>query len=133
MTQTELINAYVLGLSEVINAQWKAYKKGTRQQDSADKDEGSEVNTSDGSGSEHDKAEFNAEMRQIKRQRKNAGKRRRKKNDLSMVVLPSPGDKTVAAEAFQKLTGEQKEQVAAKVNKLTKKVSLQTFTCLSSY
>ena len=36
--------------------------------DSKDKDEASEVDTSDGSGSDYDNRDFNAEVRQIKRQ-----------------------------------------------------------------
>jgi hypothetical protein len=129
MTQLELRNAYVLGLSDVINAQWKKYKISTGQLDSNDKDEASEIDSSDGSGSDYDNRDFNAEVRQIKRQRRQAKRSKKKsKNDLSVVVLPSPGDKTVAAEAFLKLSVEQKKQVAAKVNKHTKKVHPQSCT-----
>ena len=46
----------------------------------------------------------------------------KKKKELSAIVLPLPGDKTVAAEAFDKLTGPQKKMVADRVNKTTKKV-----------
>lgn len=38
------------------------------------------------------------------------------------MVLPQPGDKNVSAEAYDKLDGNQKKLVAAKVNRKTKKV-----------
>ena len=47
----------------------------------------------------------------------------KKKKELSAIVLPLPGDKTVAAEAFEKLTEPQKKMFADRVNKTTKKVT----------
>jgi hypothetical protein len=41
--------------------------------------------------------------------------------------MPKSGDKTVAAEAFQKLSAQQKTNVAEKVNKKTKKVLTMKF------
>jgi hypothetical protein len=52
---------------------------------------------------------------------------KRKQKELSAIVLPLPGDKTVAAEAFQKLSGKQKKLVADRVNRKTKKVLHLTF------
>jgi hypothetical protein len=43
--------------------------------------------------------------------------------------MPKPGDKTVAAEAFAKLSAKQKINVAEKVNKKTKKVLTIKFIC----
>ncbi len=43
-------------------------------------------------------------------------------NELSGIILPQVGDKSVAGEAFGKLTAQQKSMVAANVNKKTKKV-----------
>jgi hypothetical protein len=71
----------------------------------------SEVDTSEGEGSEYDKDDFESELKNKKRQRKENKKssNKKKKNELSAIVLPLPGDKTVAAEAFEKLTGPQKK------------------------
>jgi hypothetical protein len=41
---------------------------------------------------------------------------------LSGCVLPTPGEKTVAAEAYDKLSESQKQLVVEKVNRKTKKV-----------
>jgi hypothetical protein len=43
-------------------------------------------------------------------------------NELSGVILPQTGDKTVAGEAFSKLDDAQKKLVTEKVNKKTKQV-----------
>jgi hypothetical protein len=64
----------------------------------------------------------------LKRQRKEnkiiSTKTKTKK--LSANILPFPGEKTVAAEAFQKLTGPQKQLVADRVNRKIKKVYFPT-------
>ncbi len=46
----------------------------------------------------------------------------KKKQDLSGLMLPQTGDKTVASEAFGKLTTKQKETVVESIKKKTKKV-----------
>ena len=43
--------------------------------------------------------------------------------EISELVLPRSGDKSVAGEAFGKLSAKQKSAVAANVNKNTKKVT----------
>ncbi len=63
MSQTELQAAYVLGWSEVINTEWKKYK-------TVEDSDVSEVETCDGEGSEYDKAEYNEEVKNNKRKRK---------------------------------------------------------------
>ncbi len=94
-----------------------------------DPEDASEVDTSDGSDSEYDKAEFNAVVIRKKRQRKDKTGRaiNKRKNDLSVVVQPLPGGETVAAEAFNKLSDEQKALDAVKVNSRMKEVGIQTF------
>ena len=51
-------------------------------------------------------------------------RKRKKTIELSGLILPQHGDKTVAGEAFEKLSASQKQIVADKINKKTKKVSL---------
>jgi hypothetical protein len=51
-------------------------------------------------------------------------KKRATAMDLSSVILPKSGDKTVAGEAFEKLTASQKKVVAENINKKTKKIRL---------
>ncbi len=72
-----------------------------------------------------DRADYNEEVKQNKIQRKENTKRstQKKKQELSGMVLPQSGNKTVvAAEAFDKLNEQQKKLVADKVNRKTKKI-----------
>ncbi len=64
-------------------------------------------------------------MRQKRKVRDGKTKRTTKKKriELSDVILPESGDKTVVAEDFHKLDANQKQLVADKVNRQTKKVS----------
>jgi hypothetical protein len=130
MSQTELRDAYVLGLREEINREWKKYKSSLKK-NTVEDSEGSEVEisdgeveTSDGEGSEYDKADYNAEVKNNKRKRKESKKSstKKKQTELSGCVLPTPGEKTVAAEAYDKLSESQKQLVVDKVNRKTKKV-----------
>jgi hypothetical protein len=132
MSQTELRDGYVLGLSKEINTEWKKYQTSLKQKTVADSD-GSEVDGSDGEvessageGSEYDKADYNEEVQNKKRKRKenNKSSKKKKPTELSGCVLPMPGEKTVAAEAFDKLSASQKLLVVDKVNRKTKKVYL---------
>ncbi len=130
MSQTELRDGYVLGLSKEINTEWKKYKTSLKSKTVEDSD-GSDVDGSDGEGessagegSEYDKADYNEEVQNKKRKRKenNKSSKKKKPNELSGCVLPMPGEKTVAAEAFDKLSASQKLLVVDKVNRKTKKV-----------
>ncbi len=69
MSQLELRDGYVLGLAEAIQIQWKTMKAGGRSKAIEDTDV-SECETSDGEGSEYDKAEYNEEVKSKKRIRK---------------------------------------------------------------
>jgi hypothetical protein len=132
MSQTELRDGYVLGLSKEINTEWKKYKTSIKNKTVEDSDgsevepsEG-EVESSSGEGSEYDKADYNEEVKNNKRKRKESNKssKKKKQTELSGCVLPMPGEKTVAAEAFDKLSESQKLLVVDKVNRKTKKVYL---------
>ena len=92
------------------------------------------VTYSDGDEEELNQAELRdgyilglSEVIEVQKTVERAEKRKRttkkKKKELSDVILPESGDKTVAAEAFHKLDANQKQLVADKVNRQTKKVS----------
>ncbi len=119
--QAELRDGYILGLSGVIEAQWRKYKSQTADLNKEDKsgDDGS-----DDEGSQCDNTDYNAEVRQKRKERDGKTKRttKNKRMELSDVILPESGYKTVAAEAFHKLDANQKQLVADKVNRQTKKV-----------
>jgi hypothetical protein len=137
LTQRELRDGYILGLSKEIVAQWEKHigsKSVTQNSDKEDNSDGSEGTEE---GSDYDNREYNEEVRGKRKQRKEKAKRSIKKkkenarssktkktNELSDLVLPHPGDKNVSAEAYDKLDGNQKKIVAAEVNRKTKKVSL---------
>ncbi len=115
LSQTELRDGYLLGLSDEIRRHWNMYvgnKKGKRKDD---KSIMSDVDTSEGEGSEYDKDDFESDLRNKKRQRKENQKSsmNNKKNELSAIVLPMPGETTVASEAFAKLTEPQNKLVAS--------------------
>ena len=124
LTQTELRDGFLLGLSDDITSKWNLLKAVTNESRIQDKSVESEVDTSEGEGSEYDKDDFESELKNKKRQRKENKKSstKKKQKELSAHVLPLPGEKTVASEAFGKLTSPQKKMVAERVNKTTKKV-----------
>jgi hypothetical protein len=104
-------------ISKPKRVQAKQQKKPKKNKD---KDIMSDVSTSEGEGSENDMDDNEPEVPNKKRPRKSSTKK--KHNDLSAHVMPLPGEKTVASEAFGKLTSPQKKMVADRVNKTTKKV-----------
>jgi hypothetical protein len=124
LSQKELRDAFVLGLAPAIEVEWKKFNG--KGKDKVDED--NEGDTSSGEGSVYDKSSEEEEMRKIaKRRRRNNSKqplektkKRAKLMDLSGLILPKSGDKTVAGEAFEKLSSSQKKVVAENVNKKTK-------------
>jgi hypothetical protein len=132
LSQTELRDGYLLGLSDEIIRHWNMYVGKKKGNTNEDKGIMSDVDTSEGEGSEYDKDDFESELRNKKRQRKENQKSstKKKKKELSTLVLPMPGEKTVASEDFGKLTGPQKQLVADRVNKTTKKVMCIPPPCL---
>jgi hypothetical protein len=121
-----LRDGYILGLSGEIETQWRKFKSQTADLNRGDKseDEGSEDE-----GSQYDNTDYNAEVREKRKQRDEKTKRTTKKirTELSDLILPECGDKTVAPEAFRKLDANQKKLVADKVNRQTKKVPASYF------
>jgi hypothetical protein len=65
MPQAELRDAYVLGLAEEIQTQWETMIQGDKNKAIEDTDV-SEVETSDGEGSEYDRADYNEELKKKK-------------------------------------------------------------------
>jgi hypothetical protein len=125
LSQTELRDGYLLGLTDVIEDQWQKYKESTSENKIVDQPpDNSEDEVSDDEGSQYDNTDYNHEVRQKRKERKEKITRRskKKKTELSGFVLPQSGDKNVAAEAFGKLNEQQKKRVADKVNRKTKKV-----------
>jgi hypothetical protein len=123
MSQAELRDAYVLGLAEVIQTKWKQMKSSNKDKIIEDTDV-NEVETSDGEGSEYDRADYNEELKTQKRTRKENNKSSTKKmrTGFSGFVMPCAGETTVSAEAFAKLSESEKQLVVEKVNRKTKKV-----------
>jgi hypothetical protein len=130
--QKELRDCYILALAPDIEAQWAAFNK-TRTKKSIDENlEGSveadseDQALSDGEGSLYDKCSDEDELqKKEKKRRKEKTSRTAKKGQrpISGLVLPVPGDKPVAGEAFAKLNHQEKELVADnKINRKTKKV-----------
>jgi hypothetical protein len=131
LSQIELRDGYILGLSPEIEAMWAEYKKTiTKKSIDANLEEHLAVESddqamSDGEGSLYDKGsdeeELNKKKKKRRKERRNRGSKKLPK-PLSGMVLPVAGEKTVAAEAFGKLNPEQQELVATNINKKTKKV-----------
>ncbi len=128
LSQAELRDGFVLGLAEEIKTQWETMRRG-EQSKAIEESEVSEVETSDGEGSDYDKADDDEQVENQKRKRKENQKRstKKKKNELSGCVLPLAGEKTVAAEAYGKLSESEKLLVVEKVNRKTKKVMLAIY------
>jgi len=124
LSQTELRDGYVLGLTKEIEELWQKYMGGNKETESSDKDETSQGESSGDEGSDYGNKEFNDEVRGKRKKRKENRKRSKpqKNNELSDTMLPKPGDKNVSAEAFAQLDDQQKLVVAEKVNRKTKKV-----------
>jgi hypothetical protein len=124
LSQTEFRDAGLMELSEEINTQRNIMNDGKTQNQTEETDL-SEVETSDGEGSEYDKTKYIAEVRNKKRKRKEnkRSSNTKKINELSGCVMPLPGDKTVAAEAYDKLSESDKQIVMDKVNPKIKKVN----------
>jgi hypothetical protein len=130
MTQIELRDAYLLANTE------KDVE--SEQSSKGETDSGSE-------GSEYDRHDFEKDMKQTKRKSKTTfkqgGKRqkcykrgsKKPSNDMSGVVLPQSGDKSVAGEAYAKLDVAQKQLVSEKVNKQTKQVQHCTHLSFQDY
>jgi hypothetical protein len=129
MTELEFKDAYVLANKDLIEAEWGQLK----QKEKSDEEQSAEDNegdTSAGEESVYDKSSEEEEMNKIaKRRRRKKSKqilekpqKRAKQMDLSGLILPKSGDKTVAGEAFGKLSSSQQKVVAENINKKTKKV-----------
>jgi hypothetical protein len=124
LSQVELRDGFVLGLSKEIDAEWQKHIGTKKDIDGSDEGEKSQDDSSGGEGSDYGNKDFNEEVRSKRKQRKENPKRSTKKKnlELSETMLPKPGDKTVSAEASANLDGKQKRLVAEKVNRKTKKV-----------
>jgi hypothetical protein len=131
-SQVELRDGYVLGLLAEIEAQWKAYKLGSKYVSGEDvildsEDEGSDVEGSRYATSSEDEVVPNKNKRLRKENALGSKTKAKQSVELSRVVLPKPGDKNVTAEAFGKLSAKQQTSVADRVNKKTKKVPFMNF------
>ncbi len=146
LSQIELRDGYVLGLSETINAEWNKFNLGKTQTEleDSDKEDNQDINEemSEGEGSVYDKdSDEEIIARGIKRRRKEKEKTtkkkpikrlggRRKQQTIAGLVLPQPGDKSVAGEAFGKLDSTQRDVLTGNINKKTKQVSSPSISFL---
>ncbi len=74
MSQTELRDAYLLGLSEDIERQWRLMKHGQKGKETEYNTVETEVETSEGEGSEYGNNDFNEEVRHKRKQRQESKK-----------------------------------------------------------
>ncbi len=96
LSQTELRDGYLLGLSDEIERQWQKYKDSTKEDKIVDQaNDNSEDECSDGEGSQYDNTDFNEEVREKRKQRvdKREKTTKKKKCELSGLVLPQSGTK----------------------------------------
>ncbi len=124
LSQRELRDCYLLGLSDEIETQWRQFKGAQQGKNEEETNDNSEDDCSESEGSQYGNLDFNEEVRHKRKERKEENSRvsKKKKPEMSGFVLPQSGDKTVAAEAYGKLDEQQKKLVAGKVNRKTKKV-----------
>jgi hypothetical protein len=111
MSQIELRDAYLLANTELIEAEWSSLQSLQKGKETIQTEDENEVESSDKEGSEYDRHDYDSEVKQTKRKRKELPKKAKKpkKNELSGVILPQSGDKTVAGEAFAKLNKAKKK------------------------
>jgi hypothetical protein len=146
MTQIELRDAYLLANTDKIQTEWDELQLQQQREKDVESEQSSKGETDSGSeGSEYDRHDFEKDMKQTKRKSKTTfkqgGKRqkcykrgsKKPSNDMSGVVLPQSGDKSVAGEAYAKLDVAQKQLVSEKVNKQTKQVQHCTHLSLQDY
>jgi hypothetical protein len=135
---------HVLANTDKIQTEWDQLQVEKQSEKDVEAEQSSHGETDSGSeGSEYDRHDFEKEHKQTKRKSKTTFKRGGKRpkcykrgakkpsNDISGIVLPHSGDKTVAGEAYAKLDIAQQQLVSEKVNKQTKQVCL--FTHLSFF
>jgi hypothetical protein len=137
MRQVELRDAYLLANTEKIETEYDQLQRALQSDKDVGGEQSSQDETDSGSeGSLYDRHDYENELKQGKRKRKRKTtfkpvtkrskpyKRAEKKrsNDLSGVILPTSGDKSVAGEAFAKLDSAQQGIVKSKINKKTKQV-----------
>jgi hypothetical protein len=79
MSQIELRDAYLLANTGLIEAQWAELKEQEKGKESVVTQQESEVETSDGEGSD-DRHDYDSEVKQTKRKRKELPKRAKKQN-----------------------------------------------------
>jgi hypothetical protein len=146
LSQTELRDCYILALAPQIEAQWAAFKKTNTKKTLDENEEGSvEVQSddeamSDGEGSVYDKGSDEEKLNKKRKKRrkeilargpvageKTTKKKKKRQKPISGLVLPIPGEKTVAAEAFGKLNTADQDLVALNINRKTKKVLIISF------
>jgi hypothetical protein len=106
-SQVELRDGYVLGLSVEIEAQWQTYKLGNKETSGEEVTQDSEDEGSDVEGSTYDTSSedevFPNNKKRIRKENATSSNKKTKPQkmpDLSRVVMPKPGGKSVTAEAF---------------------------------
>ncbi len=75
LSQVELRDGYLLGLSGEIEAQWSLLEGVDKGKEVVDTKDQSEGQTSDGEGSEYDRHDYESEVKKTKRKRKENTKR----------------------------------------------------------
>ncbi len=125
-SQRELRDGYVLGLAPEIEARWKTLKEARGDKDVEDRELNNEEEASDGEGilyaASSDEETCHRKSKRCKDVNVKPSPKRAKRlqsGELSGLILPRSGDKSVAREVSGKLTAKQKTIVAANVNKKT--------------
>ncbi len=124
LSQKELRDCYLLALAPQIEREWATYKKLHKGTCSGNTSDSSGHADSDGEGSLYDKHSDEEELNRRKKKRRKEKRTKsleKNKDELSRMVLPTSGKKTVAAEAFGKLDSEQHAIVKGKINQRPRK------------
>jgi hypothetical protein len=90
MTQIELRDAYMLANTELIEAEWSLLHSVDKGKGAVETEHESEPETSEGEGSEYDRHDYESEVKQTKRKRKELPKqaKKTKQTELAGVILP---------------------------------------------
>ncbi len=107
-------DGYVLGLAKEIQPQWKTLKKTGKAKDDEDKEDENAEEDTDGEGSLYDESEeekLTSKRRKTETKKPSQGPAKHGKSlALSGIILPRTGDKSVAGEAFRKLSSKQEKK-----------------------
>jgi hypothetical protein len=95
MSQRELRDCYLLGLSDEIETQWRKFREAEQGKNEEETNDKSDNDGSDGEGSQYDNLDYNEEVRHKRKERKEKYSRvsKKKRRRCRVSLFPSPGIK----------------------------------------